>query len=225
MKELEKEDFDPFRCSSFDTKLQSTKRRLKGDSENMDFEMSYARVNDKDYRDSDDDEDEDPKTHLVIIVMSSMMIPRMVQPPRPASPSEGTNIEAMMQNFLQETGCTSGGASRARIVPSVREPSLGSNSMRISQRGDIPSTLDKDIGKLVWMRTLLVESLRFDKDLKKQQAMMMQLGAQRFGGAPVSAADPEEDLVEDTEEDLKGSDDYVPLGYLHEPVDPEDFDP
>ncbi|KAF3443137.1 hypothetical protein FNV43_RR17058 [Rhamnella rubrinervis] len=44
MKELEREDFDPFLCSSFDTKLQSTKKKLKGDSEHMDFEMSYARV-------------------------------------------------------------------------------------------------------------------------------------------------------------------------------------
>ncbi|KAF3455700.1 hypothetical protein FNV43_RR00342 [Rhamnella rubrinervis] len=62
MKELEEEDFDPLWCSLFDTKLQSTKKRLKGDPEDMDFEMSYARVNDKNYRDSNVDEDEDPET-------------------------------------------------------------------------------------------------------------------------------------------------------------------
>ncbi|KAF3432614.1 hypothetical protein FNV43_RR27354 [Rhamnella rubrinervis] len=60
--ELEKENFDPFRYSSFDTKLQSTKTKLKGDPEDMDFEMNYARVNEKAYQDSDDDEDEVPKT-------------------------------------------------------------------------------------------------------------------------------------------------------------------
>ncbi|KAF3456488.1 hypothetical protein FNV43_RR01139 [Rhamnella rubrinervis] len=37
-------------------------KELKGDPEDMDFEMSYARVNDKNYRDSNVDEDEDPET-------------------------------------------------------------------------------------------------------------------------------------------------------------------
>ncbi|KAF3432482.1 hypothetical protein FNV43_RR27222 [Rhamnella rubrinervis] len=39
-----------------------TKKKLKGDLEDMDFEMSYARVNKKDYQDFDDNKDEDPKT-------------------------------------------------------------------------------------------------------------------------------------------------------------------
>ncbi|KAF3454149.1 hypothetical protein FNV43_RR04596 [Rhamnella rubrinervis] len=39
-----------------------TKKRLKGDPEDMDFEMSYTKVKDKDYHISDDAEDEDPKT-------------------------------------------------------------------------------------------------------------------------------------------------------------------
>ncbi|KAF3433577.1 hypothetical protein FNV43_RR24679 [Rhamnella rubrinervis] len=62
IKELEEKDFDYFRCSSFDTKIQSTKKRLIGDPEDMDFEMSYARVNEKDYQDFDVDEDEDHET-------------------------------------------------------------------------------------------------------------------------------------------------------------------
>ncbi|KAF3448185.1 hypothetical protein FNV43_RR08897 [Rhamnella rubrinervis] len=37
---------------------------LKGNPKDMDFEMSYARVNKKNYQDSDGDEDEDPKTPL-----------------------------------------------------------------------------------------------------------------------------------------------------------------
>ncbi|KAF3432570.1 hypothetical protein FNV43_RR27310 [Rhamnella rubrinervis] len=41
---------------------ESTKKKLKGDPDDMDFEMNYARVNEKDYQDSNDDEDEEPKT-------------------------------------------------------------------------------------------------------------------------------------------------------------------
>ncbi|KAF3434499.1 hypothetical protein FNV43_RR21584 [Rhamnella rubrinervis] len=67
---------------------------LKYDEADMDFEMSYARI---------------PmlmrmrtlRPHPIIIVMSFMMIPKMVRPPRLASLSEGANVEAMMQNFLQ----------------------------------------------------------------------------------------------------------------------------
>ncbi|KAF3445991.1 hypothetical protein FNV43_RR11169 [Rhamnella rubrinervis] len=43
-------------------KYEATKKKLKGDSEDMDFKMSYASMNEKDYQDFDDDEDEDPKT-------------------------------------------------------------------------------------------------------------------------------------------------------------------
>ncbi|KAF3445899.1 hypothetical protein FNV43_RR11076 [Rhamnella rubrinervis] len=46
----------------FDTKLQSIKKKLKGDLEDMNFEMSYVRVNKKDYQDSNNNEDEDPET-------------------------------------------------------------------------------------------------------------------------------------------------------------------
>ncbi|KAF3433609.1 hypothetical protein FNV43_RR24711 [Rhamnella rubrinervis] len=50
-----------------------------------------------------------------------------------------------------------------------------------------------------------------------------------FGGplvvAPKLEKDSEEDPVEDSEVDSKGSDDYVPFGYSPKPVDPVDFDP
>ncbi|KAF3433626.1 hypothetical protein FNV43_RR24729 [Rhamnella rubrinervis] len=62
IKELEEEDFDPFRCSSFDARRQGTKKKIKGDLEEMDFEMSYAKVKDKDYHVSNDDEDDNPQT-------------------------------------------------------------------------------------------------------------------------------------------------------------------
>ncbi|KAF3440763.1 hypothetical protein FNV43_RR19049 [Rhamnella rubrinervis] len=58
MKKLEEKNFDPFRRSSFDGKLQNTKKKLKGDPEDMNLEMSYGRVSNKNYWDSDDDEDE-----------------------------------------------------------------------------------------------------------------------------------------------------------------------
>ncbi|KAF3433509.1 hypothetical protein FNV43_RR24611 [Rhamnella rubrinervis] len=47
---------------SFDTSLQDTKKKLKGDLEDMDFETSNARVKDKDDWVSNDNEDEDPET-------------------------------------------------------------------------------------------------------------------------------------------------------------------
>ncbi|KAF3451237.1 hypothetical protein FNV43_RR07332 [Rhamnella rubrinervis] len=47
-----------------------TKKKLKRDQKDMDYEMSYVRVKDKDDRVSDDDEDEDTKPSLIIIVMS-----------------------------------------------------------------------------------------------------------------------------------------------------------
>ncbi|KAF3440721.1 hypothetical protein FNV43_RR19007 [Rhamnella rubrinervis] len=42
--------------------FQDTKKKLKGDLEDMDYEMSYARVKDKDYWVFNDDKDEDPET-------------------------------------------------------------------------------------------------------------------------------------------------------------------
>ncbi|KAF3433566.1 hypothetical protein FNV43_RR24668 [Rhamnella rubrinervis] len=70
---------------------------------------------------------------------------------------------------------------------------------------------------------------QFYMDLEEQQATMMQLGAQGFGRPPVVATKPKEDPMKDieegSEEDSKGSDDYVPFSYSPEPVDPKNFDP
>ncbi|KAF3431774.1 hypothetical protein FNV43_RR26510 [Rhamnella rubrinervis] len=44
-------------------------------------------------------------------------------------------------------------------------------------------------------------------------------------GPLVVAVEPEEDPVENTEEDSKGLDDYIPLSYSPELMDPEDLDP
>ncbi|KAF3445980.1 hypothetical protein FNV43_RR11158 [Rhamnella rubrinervis] len=61
MKELEEED--SYRCSSFDASLRNTKKKLKEDPEDIDFEMSYVRLKDKDYQVSDEDEDTKTPPH------------------------------------------------------------------------------------------------------------------------------------------------------------------
>ncbi|KAF3445831.1 hypothetical protein FNV43_RR11008 [Rhamnella rubrinervis] len=62
LKELEEEDFDPFRCSSFDVRFQGTKNRLTEYPEDMNYKMSYTKVKDEADRVSDDNEDKDPET-------------------------------------------------------------------------------------------------------------------------------------------------------------------
>ncbi|KAF3448092.1 hypothetical protein FNV43_RR08800 [Rhamnella rubrinervis] len=62
---------------------------------------------------------------------------------------------------------------------------------------------------------------QFDEDLTKQGAMQ----ARGYEGPLVIVAEPvEDDIDEDPEEDSLGTNDYIPPGYMHEPIDPEDFD-
>ncbi|KAF3443355.1 hypothetical protein FNV43_RR13037 [Rhamnella rubrinervis] len=110
------------------------------------------------------------------------------------------------------------GADSCTCGNPVREPSSGSHSVRRSCRGDISSTSREDIRTLNWTRTLLVNSWRVGD---RMLLCFCELGAQGFGGPPIVVTGPEEDLVEDTKEDSKDSDDYMfrPQRVIH--PDPE----